>query len=52
MRNMQVFLCGVSMVRDINAMVSGGMRIDGRIKNKRANVQKKWSRSERHESNK
>lgn len=32
MQNMRVFLCEVSVVRDINAMVSGGMRIDGRIK--------------------
>jgi len=42
MRNMRVFFvrgeCGEG---DINAMVSGGMRIDGRVKNKRANVLKK-----------
>ena len=31
MQNMRVFLCEVSVVRDINAVVSGGMRIDGRI---------------------
>ena len=32
MQNMRVFLCEVSVVGDINAVVSGGMRIDGRIK--------------------
>ena len=51
-RTCECVLCEVSVVGDINAVVSGRMRIDGRIKISEPMSRKKWSRSECHESNK